>query len=78
MNANLIRGKIAETGLTQEKVAELAGMCSNSLSRKLNGKRDFKLAEVNALCSVLGIVDPAPYFFVTEIPNAQRLSQDSA
>jgi transcriptional regulator with XRE-family HTH domain len=73
MNVNLIRGKMAEMGLTQARLAKLAGMSSNSLSRKLSGKRDFKLSEVNILCRILGIKDPAPYFFESQIPYAQRM-----
>ena len=72
MNACLIRGKIAEAGLTQGEVAKMAGMSSNSLSRKLLGKRDFKLSEVSSLFMILSIQNPAPYFFEDEIPNVQR------
>lgn len=63
MNANLIRGKIAECGLTQQKLAEKAGISVNSLSRKLSGKRDFRLEEVKRICAVLNIENPSPYFF---------------
>lgn len=63
MNVNLIRGKIAECGLTQQELAEKAGISGNSLSRKLSGKRDFRLEEVKKICVVLGIEDPSPYFF---------------
>lgn len=63
MNANLIRGKIVECGLTQQKLAEKTGISTNSLSRKLSGKRDFRLEEVKKICSVLNIENPSPYFF---------------
>lgn len=72
MNANLIRGKIVEAGLTQGKLAEMVGMSMNSMSRKLSGKRDFKLEEVQSICAALNIDDPAPYFFNQEIPYTQR------
>ena len=72
MNANLIRGKIAEAGITQGELAKRAGMSSNSLSRKLCGKRDFKLEEVQSICAALNIDDPAPYFFTPAIPNTQQ------
>ena len=63
MNANIIRGKIAERGLTQQKLAEKTGISENSLSRKLSGKRDFRLEEVKRICAILGIENPSPYFF---------------
>ena len=63
MNANLIRGKIAERGLTQQKLAEKTGISENSLSRKLSGKRDFRLEEVKRICAILGIENPSPDFF---------------
>lgn len=72
MNANLLRGKIAEVGLTQGQLAEMAGMSSNSLSRKLSGKRDFRLEEVQRICSALNIDDPTPYFFAPAIPSTQH------
>ena len=72
MNANLIRGKIAEAGLTQGELASRIGMSSNSLSRKLSGKRDFRVEEVCRICAELNIDNPSPYFFVNDIPNTQR------
>ena len=55
MNANKLRAKIKEKGLTQEKVAKIIGISDNSLSRKLNGKKDFRLGEVILLCQALQI-----------------------
>lgn len=63
MNANLLRGKIVERGLTQQKLAEKVGLSPNSLSRKLSGERDFRLCEMVRICEVLNIEDPYPYFF---------------
>ena len=39
------------------------GISENSLSRKLSGKRDFRLEEVKRICAILGIENPSPYFF---------------
>ncbi len=63
MNSNLLRGKIAEKGYTQEKLAKEVGISSNSLSRKLLGKREFTLTEVVSICKVLDIADPVNIFF---------------
>ena len=58
MNSNLLRGKIAEKGYTQEKLAKEVG-----ISRKLLGKREFTLTEVVSICKVLDIADPVNIFF---------------
>lgn len=62
MNANKIKGKIIERGMTQGEVAKIIGISANSLSRKLLGKRDFLLSEVIALCSVLELDNPQEFF----------------
>lgn len=63
MKANIIRAKIREKELTQEEVAKRIGISENSMSRKLNGKRDFSLREVAALCTLLDIRNAADVFF---------------
>jgi len=72
MNANLLRGKIKEKGYTQTQCAELVGMSANSLSRKLNGEREFTVEEAVRLCRVLEITDPASIFFSDSVPNMQQ------
>lgn len=62
MNAKLLKSKIVAAGKTQEEVASIIGMSSNSLSRKINGKREFKLSEVINICNVLNITDPIKIF----------------
>lgn len=62
MNANKIRAKIVEQGMTQGEVAKIIGISPNSFSRKLLGKRDFLLSEVIALCSVLELDKPEEIF----------------
>ena len=39
------------------------GISPNSLSRKLNGKRQFTLGEVEAISRVLELQNPAAVFF---------------
>ncbi|WP_251613000.1 helix-turn-helix domain-containing protein [Senimuribacter intestinalis] len=63
MNKNLLRGKIAEKGYNQKLLAEKVGMSSNSLSRKISGKREFTLSEMISICKVLEIDDPKAIFF---------------
>lgn len=70
MNANLLRAKIKEHGETQETTARAIGISPNSLSRKINGKRDFTLYEVSKLCKYLNICDPTPIFLQGNPKNA--------
>ena len=55
INANLLRGKIAANGYTQEKLASEMKMSKNTLSAKINGKAKFTLDEVLDLCNLLTI-----------------------
>jgi len=76
VNANLLRARIKELGMTQKEVAVASGISGNSLSRKLNGKRDFRLCEIERLCKTLGIDNPNRIFFDLKVPNAQQIGQD--
>lgn len=58
MNANKLRGRIAEAGYTQRKLAAAAKMSENSLSDKLNEKRPFNTDEILVICDLLHITDP--------------------
>ena len=62
MNSNLLRAALAQQGMTQGKLAELVGISPNSLSRKLNGKRQFTLGAVEAISRVLELQNPAAVF----------------
>ncbi len=57
MNANKLRGKIAERGITKASLAAIVGMSRVSFFRKIkNGS--FSISEVERLCDALNIVDP--------------------
>lgn len=62
MNANLLKAAMAEKGMNQAQLAKAIGISANSMSRKLNGKRDFSLSEVAAITEVLELVDPQRIF----------------
>ena len=62
MNSNLLRAALAQQGMTQGKLAELVGISPNSLSRKLNGKRQFTLGEAETISRVLELQNPAAVF----------------
>lgn len=53
-DTNKLRGKIKECQYTQREVADLIGVCPQTLSKKLNKKTPFELPEAIKLCEVLG------------------------
>lgn len=57
MNANKLRGKITERGLSIAKVADLIGMHKSSLYRKINGYDKITVAEAIKIKNILGLTD---------------------
>lgn len=58
VDTNLLKGKIVAAGYTQRELASEAGMSTNSLNAKINGRKAFDADEVIRLCNLLGIVNP--------------------
>ncbi len=60
-----LRGKIIEKYGSQEKFAEVIGISSNSMSKKMNGKTGFSQKDIVKWSSLLGIGESefAVYFF---------------
>lgn len=61
-----LRGLIKEKGLTESDLAKEINLSSSSLSCRLNGKTDWTVPEVRAVCDVLGIEksEISKYFFI--------------
>ncbi len=76
MDANLLRAQMVKKGKTQSQVAKAIGISENSMSRKLLGKREFRLSEVQKLCSYLDILDPKEIFLpsLSQICNKPKVS----
>ena len=66
INANLIRAKIVENGLTQAQVAEKLGMSKKTFSVKMNTGK-FGLDEAQKMIEILKIDKPEKYFFANEV-----------
>ena len=62
-DTNELRSLIVKNGYTQTSIAEKIGISYKSFSYKLNNKVEFKVSEIEALCSILGITDKDKYFF---------------
>lgn len=54
--------KLKDNQLTQKKLAEKIGISQCTLSKKFLGKLPFLYSEVVAICEILKIDNPLPYF----------------
>lgn len=66
INANLIRAKIMEKGMTQKIVAEKIGMSEKTFSVKMNNGK-FGLDEAERMIKLLEIDQPIKYFFADSV-----------
>lgn len=57
MDANKLKGKIAERGLNISKVAELSGMNKSSLYRKINNYEKMTIGEAEIIKEILNLTD---------------------
>lgn len=64
INANKIRGRIAELGMTQKQVAEEIGISEKTFSIKMNNGK-FGLDEAERIIKVLKIEQPGNIFLQT-------------
>ena len=55
MARNKLKGRIVEKYLTQEKFAEVIGISSNSMSKKMNGKIGFSQKDIVKWSELLDI-----------------------
>ncbi len=72
INANKLRGKMAEIGLTQAQLAHRIGVSTNTLSRKMNGRIKFTVDEAVSICTVLGIPGSVVDIFLPEISHIRN------
>lgn len=66
LNANLIRAKIMENGMTQAEVAAKIGMSAKTFSLKMSSGK-FGLDEADKMIRLLKIEKPELYFFANEV-----------
>ncbi len=67
---NLLKSYLAKKRMTQRVLAGYLGMSEHTLSRKMTGKDDWWLSELQVICKLLDIDDPIPIFFA-DIKNKQ-------
>ena len=54
---SLIRGRMAEMGYNQRKMAEALGISPQSFSKKIRGETEFTRSEILTMALLLNIVD---------------------
>lgn len=66
INANLIRAKIVENGMTQKQVAQAIGMTAKTFTDKMKTGK-FGLDEADKMIDLLKIENPERYFFANGV-----------
>lgn len=56
-NTELFLQKLKISGINQKELASAIGLSRQSLSYKVNNKREFVPSEINKICDILGISD---------------------
>lgn len=56
-NTLKLKAAIAESGLSQELIAELLGISSQVLEAKVNGVREFTASEIRRLYDILNLTN---------------------
>ena len=61
MNANLLKGKLRERGMTQAQAAKIVGVSPSNFNDKINGTggADFRLGEARKLIRALNLTPDA-------------------
>lgn len=57
MNLDKLKGKLREKRLSYNKVAEILGVSTTTVSSKMNGETRFYLEEIRVLSDYLGLTD---------------------
>ncbi len=74
IDANKLRGKMAECGYTQERLADVIGVSANTLSRKINGKKKFTVDEAVRICKALNSPGSVVDIFLPELSQKRNES----
>lgn len=58
-NTTLLELRIQKSGLKKSYIAQALGITQKTLANKIANRCEFKASEINALCKLLCITDPA-------------------
>lgn len=68
------RALVVLSGLSLQQVAAELGINEATLYRKMTGKSDFYRKEIQQLCELLNIENPAAVFFAHNLTKMQKRS----
>jgi DNA-binding Xre family transcriptional regulator len=63
LNTSKFKALLVEKGLILKNLQPVLGISLNSISKKVNNKVEFKLSEIQKLCTYLQITDVYSIFF---------------
>lgn len=66
MNYSKLKGLMREKNITQAELAAVVGICETSMNKRLSGKSDFNISEINAIAQYLGIFSEIQKYFFCE------------
>ena len=72
IDKNRLRAAIVREGHTQRTLAEKVGVSVNTISAKLNRRIPFNTDEIEKICEVLSITDPAEKVQIFLAPSSQN------
>ncbi len=72
-NTSKLKGRMAEQGYTLSSLSEELHISRPSLRKRINGTADFKVSEIENLCSVLKIPisEVGNYFFTHDVAKME-------
>lgn len=74
VNANKIKGRMRELGITQADVAKFLNVAQPTVNQKINNIRPFDLDEAEKFSNLLGIdtCEFGAYFLLIKLQNATK------
>jgi len=67
MDRYLLEMEIKRRGFTMERLSQAIGISKSAFSKKINGKSEFTLGEIQRIVDVLGLESPIPIFFAGKV-----------
>jgi len=65
-----LRGEMAKQNITQEKLAELSGICKTTIHTHLKNGTKFDCEQAVMIARVLKLEDMDPYFFTYKLQKS--------
>lgn len=67
MNKTALQAEIMRKGFTAAKLSKEIGISKSAFSKKINGKSEFTLGEIQKMVDVLELESPIPIFFAPKV-----------